>query len=68
MEDLNVSTERILVELEFYKSENIRMKEEVDHLTEAALSEGGGDAVMKTRLATADAAMEERKQQAMVYI
>ena len=50
IEDLTASADTLMVEIEFYKSENVRMKEEVNALTEAATSEGGGDAVMRTRL------------------
>ena len=60
MEDISASTERVLVQLEFYKSENIRIKEEVEALTEA--SSEGGDAVMRSRLTTAEEQLEEQRQ------
>ena len=41
VEDLTAKSEKALSQAEFYKTENIRLHDEVKLLTEAAIAEGG---------------------------
>merc|ERR1711937_613421 len=44
VEDLTAKSEKAISQAEFYKTENIRLHDEVKQLTEAAIAEGGSDA------------------------
>ena len=41
VEDLTAKSEKAISQAEFYKTENIRLHDEVKQLTEAAIAEGG---------------------------